>query len=164
MGARALVAASEGVCHIELASEDMGAYGVDIGANIATLLLRLSDALPPGVMLRTGMTNPPYILQHIDGVIEALQRPNVYAFMHIPVQSGSDAVLRAMLREYTVAQFSYLVDRLKAAIPGIFILTDIICGFPSESEADWAATMALVKKYRSPGIYSSRFFARRGTP
>merc|ERR1712066_185081 len=63
-----------------------------------------------------------------------------------------------------LAQFSYLVDRLKAAIPGIFILTDIICGFPSESEADWAATMALVKKYRFPGIYSSRFFARRGTP
>merc|ERR1712032_1315889 len=54
---RALQAAAEGVCQIELASEDMGAYGVDIGTDIVHLLFRLSDALPPGVMLRTGMTN-----------------------------------------------------------------------------------------------------------
>lgn len=162
--ARAQTAAMEGVRHIELASEDMGAYGMDIGANIADLLLKLSDSLPASVMIRTGMTNPPYMLQHIDGIIEALKRPNVYAFMHIPVQSGSDAVLMAMRREYTVAEFSYLVDRLKAAIPDIYILTDIICGFPTESEEDWASTMALVRKYKFPGIYSSRFFARAGTP
>mmetsp|Transcript_2227 Transcript_2227/g.3815 ORF Transcript_2227/g.3815 Transcript_2227/m.3815 type:complete len:556 (-) Transcript_2227:7-1674(-) len=162
--ARAKLAAEEGVRYIELASEDMGAYGVDIGTNIAELLLRLSDSLPPGVMLRTGMTNPPYMLQHIDGIIEALQRPNVFTFMHIPVQSGSDAVLHSMRREYTVAQFSHLVDRLQAAMPEIYILTDIICGFPAESEEDWQATMALVKKYRFPAIYSSRFFARTGTP
>lgn len=117
---RALQAAEEGVCQIELASEDMGAYGVDIGTNIAELLLQLSDALPQGVMLRTGMTNPPYILQHVDGVIEALQRPNVHAFMHIPVQSGSDRVLQAMRREYTCGDFTYLVDKLQAAIPGLF--------------------------------------------
>merc|ERR1711879_751152 len=60
--------------------------------------------------------------------------------------------------------FSYVVDRLRAAIPDIFILTDIICGFPYESEKDWEATMALVRKYEVPGIYSSRFFARKGTP
>merc|ERR1711976_333127 len=69
-----------------------------------------------------------------------------------------------MFREYTVADFSYLVDRLTEAIPDIYILTDIICGFPSESEEDWAKTIELVKKYRFPGIYSSRFFARTGTP
>merc|ERR1719156_164601 len=107
---RAAQAAAQGVCQIELASEDMGAYGLDIGTNIAELLLKLSDALPPGVMLRTGMTNPPYIMEHIDGVIEALKRPNVHTFMHIPVQSGSNQVLDAMKREYTVADFCYVVD------------------------------------------------------
>jgi len=161
--ARAMQAASEGVCHIELASEDMGAYGADIGTNIVELLLRLSDALPQGVMLRTGMTNPPYILQHIDGIIEALRRPNVHAFMHIPVQSGSDRVLQAMKREYTAGEFSYLVDRLKAAIPEIFLLTDIICGFPSESQEDWEETMALLRKYMFQGIHISQFYARPGT-
>jgi len=161
---RALQAVSEGVCQIELASEDMGAYGVDIGTDIVQLLLKLADALPPGVMLRTGMTNPPYILHHIDGIIEALKRPNVHAFMHIPVQSGSDNVLQAMRREYTVAEFSFLADRLREAIPDIFLLTDLICGFPAESEKDWEETMDLVRKYRFQGIHISQFYARPGTP
>ena len=160
---RALEAASEGVCQIELASEDMGAYGLDIGTNIADLLRQLSDALPPGVMLRTGMTNPPFIMQHIDEIIEVLKRPNVHAFMHIPVQSGSDQVLRAMRREYTVSDFSYLVDRLKE-VPDIFLLTDIICGFPTESEEDWQETMDLCRKYKFQGIHISQFYARPGTP
>merc|ERR1711879_80183 len=100
---------------------------------------------------------------HIDGIIEALRRPNVHAFMHIPVQSGSDRVLQAMKREYTVGEFSYLVDKLKAAIPDIFLLTDIICGFPSESQADWLETMALLRKYMFQGIHISQFYARPGT-
>jgi threonylcarbamoyladenosine tRNA methylthiotransferase CDKAL1 len=165
--ARARAVAAEGVRHVELASEDMGAYGVDIGTNIAELLLRLSDALLhdfPGVMIRTGMTNPPYIMQHLDGIIEALQRPNVYAFMHLPVQSGSNEVLTAMRREYTVEDFSYVVDRLTSAIPDIYIVTDIICGFPYESAEDWADTMTLVRKYKFAGVYCSRFFSRPGTP
>ena len=161
---RALQATSEGVCHIELASEDMGAYGVDIGSNIAELLLRLSDALPAGVMLRTGMTNPPYIMEHLDGVIEALKRPNVYSFMHIPVQSGSDAVLKAMKRKYTVKDFLHLVGRLREEIPDIYLLTDIICGFPTETEKDWKDTLELVRDCRFHGVYSSRYFARAGTP
>mmetsp|Transcript_123825 Transcript_123825/g.241068 ORF Transcript_123825/g.241068 Transcript_123825/m.241068 type:complete len:554 (+) Transcript_123825:98-1759(+) len=162
--ARARQAASDGVCQIELASEDMGAYGTDIGTNIAELLLRLSDALPPGMMMRTGMTNPPFILEHIDGVIEALKRPNVHSFMHIPVQSGSDNVLASMRREYTVSEFEYLADKLKAAVPNIFLLTDIICAFPAESEEDWQETMSLCRKYRFHGIHISQFYARPGTP
>eukprot|EP00435_Cladocopium_sp_Y103_P012392 s1020_g3.t1 len=162
--ARAKEAAAEGVCHIELASEDMGAYGVDIGSNIGELLLRLSDALPPQVMLRTGMTNPPYIMQHLDSVIEALQRPNVYSFMHVPVQSGSNAVLTHMKRKYTVEEFQHLVDRLRDAIPDIYLLTDVICGYPTETEEDWQMTLELVKRCNFHGVYSSRFFARAGTP
>jgi len=161
--ARAKQAARDGVCYIELASEDMGAYGADIGTNIAELLLRLSDALPPGVMLRTGMTNPPHVLRHVRGVLEALQRPNVFAFMHIPVQSGSDPVLRAMKRDYTVAEFCELADALREAVPDVFLLTDVICGFPTETEEDWAATMDLLRKYRFQGIYGSKFFSRPGT-
>merc|ERR1719411_1644143 len=142
----------EGVRHIELASEDMGAYGMDIGANIADLLLKLSDNLPASVMLRTGMTNPPYIMQHIDGIITALKRPNVHAFMHIPVQSGSDRVLQDMRREYTIAEFCHLADRLKEAVPEMFLLSDIIAGFPSESEEDWEHTMQLCRKYKFHGL------------
>merc|ERR1719277_2567606 len=110
------------------------------------------------------MTNPPFILHHIDGIIEALKRPNVHSFMHIPVQSGSDKVLNAMRREYTVAEFSYLADRLKASVPDMFLLTDIICGFPAESPADWEETMELARKYKFHGMHISQFYARPGTP
>lgn len=161
--ARAKSAAAEGVCQIELASEDMGAYGIDIGTDIVQLMKRLSDELPPGVMLRTGMTNPPFIMQHIDGIIEVLKRPNVHTFMHIPVQSGSDNVLLAMRREYTIAEFCHLCDSLKEAIPDMFLLSDIICGFPSESKEDWEATMELCRKYRFQGLHISQFYARPGT-
>jgi threonylcarbamoyladenosine tRNA methylthiotransferase CDKAL1 len=161
---RALEVVTEGVRMIELASEDMGAYGIDLGTNIVELLLKLSDRLPDGVMVRTGMTNPPYIRQHIDGMVDVLKRPNIFSFMHIPVQSGSDDVLRLMKREYTAEEFSFLVDRLRAAIPDIYLITDIICGFPAESDEDWEATMALARKYRFHGIYTSKFFARPGTP
>lgn len=162
--ARARQVAAEGVCQIELASEDMGAYGIDIGTNIVELLNAVCDALPPGVMLRTGMTNPPYIMQHIDGIIEVLKRPNVHAFMHIPVQSGSDSVLQEMRREYTIAEFCHLVDRMKEAIPDIFLLSDIIAGFPTESKEDWEETMKLVRKYRFQGLHISQFYARPNTP
>lgn len=114
-------------------------------------------------MLRTGMTNPPYIMQYVDQVIEALKRPNVHAFMHIPVQSGSDRVLQDMRREYTTAEFCHLADRLKEAVPEMFLLSDIIAGFPSESEEDWQATMALCRKYRFQGLHISQFYARPNT-
>jgi len=79
------------------------------------------------------------------------------------VQSGSDAVLHAMKRDYTVAEFSGLVDRLRSAVPDVFLLTDVICGFPTETDEDWAATMALLRKYKFQGIYGSKFFSRPGT-
>jgi tRNA A37 methylthiotransferase MiaB len=62
------------------------------------------DAVPDGAMLRVGMTNPPYILQHLAALLPLLRHPRCYAFMHVPVQSGSNAVLSTMRREYTVEQ------------------------------------------------------------
>jgi threonylcarbamoyladenosine tRNA methylthiotransferase CDKAL1 len=162
--ARAVQAASEGVTEVWLASEDTGAYGIDLGTNIASLMLRIADALPPKVMLKLGMTNPPYMLAHIEGVAEVLRRPNVFEFIHVPVQSGSDQVLRAMVREYTSADFRRLVDALKAAVPDILVATDLICGFPAESEEDHQASMDLVDDYKFPVLNISQFYPRPGTP
>merc|ERR1719336_2974727 len=69
-----------------------------------------------------------------------------------------------MRREYTAGEFTHLVERLKGAIPEMFLLTDIICGFPAESQEDWEATMELAKKHRFHGIHISQFYARPGTP
>lgn len=75
------------------------------------LMGTLLDELPDGRMLRVGMTNPPYMLEHLDAIVQLLRHPRCYAFLHIPVQSGSNAVLSAMNREYTIEQF-YQVYRV----------------------------------------------------
>jgi len=160
---RALQAVAEGASEVWLTSEDTGAYGLDIGSNIASLLSRVSSELPAGIMMKLGMTNPPYMLAHVDAVAEILQRPNVFAFMHVPVQSGSDSVLQAMVREYTSADFRRLVDTLRASLPDMTVATDIICGFPTESEDDHAASLELVRQCRFPVLNISQFYARPGT-
>lgn len=161
---RALQAVEEGVSEVWLTSEDTGAYGLDIGSNIAKLLQKVADALPEHVMLKLGMTNPPYMLAHIHAVAEVLKRPNVFEYLHVPVQSGSDAVLRAMVREYTRADFQHLVDGLRAEVPDIFIGTDVICGFPAEGHEDHEKSMDLVKEYRFPMLNISQFYPRPNTP
>ncbi|NXG83657.1 CDKAL methylthiotransferase, partial [Stercorarius parasiticus] len=154
----------EGVCEIWLTSEDTGAYGRDIGTDLPTLLWKLVEAIPEGAMLRLGMTNPPYILEHLEEMAKILNHPRVYAFLHIPVQSASDSVLMDMKREYCVADFKQVVDFLKEKVPGITIATDIICGFPGETDEDFQETMKLVEQYRFPSLFINQFYPRPGTP
>ena len=93
-----------------------------------------------------------------------LRHPRVYSFLHVPVQSGSDAVLRDMRREYTAADFAEVVETLRREVPGVTIATDIICGFPTETEDDFAETVALCDRYRFPSLFINQFFPRPGTP
>ncbi|XP_058831937.1 threonylcarbamoyladenosine tRNA methylthiotransferase isoform X2 [Topomyia yanbarensis] len=134
---------TEGVCEIWLTSEDTGTYGRDIGFSLPELLWKLIEVIPEGCMLRLGMTNPPYILEHLDEMAKILTHPKVYSFLHVPVQSGSDSVLADMKREYCREDFERIVDFLRSSVPGITIATDIICGFPTETETDFEDTMAL---------------------
>ena len=84
--------------------------------------------------------------------------------MHIPVQSGSNAVLEAMKREYTVEEFRHVCDTLLEAVPGMVIATDIICGFPGETDEQWKETMDLIEEYKFPEVHISQFYPRPGTP
>eukprot|EP01043_Picozoa_sp_COSAG02_P047934 COSAG02_NODE_4650_length_5132_cov_2.192690_1_plen_651_part_00 len=154
----------EGVREIWITSEDLGAYGRDIGTSLPEMLWQVVDLLPEGTMMRLGMTNPPYILEHRVEIAKILNHPRVYEFIHIPVQSGSNQVLSDMRRQYTVADFSLLVDHLRQHVPGMTIATDVICGFPTESDDDFAGTVALVEKYHFPVLYISQFYPRPGTP
>ena len=162
--ARAKQSFAEGVCEIWLTSEDTGAYGRDIGTNLPELLEQLVQVIPQGCRLRLGMTNPPYILDHLQEMAEILNHDRVYSFLHVPVQSGSDAVLRDMRREYSLADFERVVDYLTEHVPGITIITDIIAGFPTETAQDFQETMDLVEKYKFPSLFINQFFPRPGTP
>ncbi|KAF4522850.1 hypothetical protein B566_EDAN008169 [Ephemera danica] len=114
--------------------------------------------------LISGMTNPPYILEHLPEMAELLCHPRVYSFLHVPVQSGSDAVLADMKREYSRDDFEHVVTFLRERVPGINIATDIICGFPTETEADFAETIDLCSKFKFPSLFINQFFPRPGTP
>ncbi|EFN58477.1 hypothetical protein CHLNCDRAFT_19538, partial [Chlorella variabilis] len=162
----AAAAADPQVREIWLSSEDTGAYGRDIGTSLPALLRELVEVLPPDgrCMLRVGMTNPPFILEHLAEVGAILRDDRVFSYLHVPVQSGSDAVLTAMRREYSAAQFRRVCDTLLAAVPGLELATDIICGFPGETEEDHGATLALLDKYRFPHCHISQFYPRPGTP
>ena len=155
---------SEGVVEIWLTSEDTGTYGRDIGTNIVNLLWKIVKLLPDHVMLRLGMTNPPYIMEHKEEISKILNHPRVYAFLHIPVQSGSNKILEIMKREYTREEFIELVDYLTKHVKHIHIATDVICGFPYENDTDFQDTCELIKMYRFQTLNISQFYPRKGTP
>ncbi|XP_051577528.1 threonylcarbamoyladenosine tRNA methylthiotransferase-like [Myxocyprinus asiaticus] len=161
---RARQSFQEGVCEIWLTSEDTGAYGRDIGTDLPTLLWELVKEIPEGAMLRLGMTNPPYILEHLEEMAKILNHPRVYSFLHVPVQSASDSVLMDMKREYCCSDFKRVIDFLKQKVPGITIATDIICGFPGETDEDFEQTMELVRQYCFPSLFINQFYSRPGTP
>lgn len=154
---------------IWLTSEDTGAYGLDIGTNIAELLGAICNVLDQKeyknrVMIRFGMTNPPYILEHLEAISTFLNHDDVYAFLHIPVQSGSNSVLDAMKRKYHVEDFEKVCDHLLEHCPRIHLSTDFICGFPNEVEEDHKESMRILSKYRFPTLNISQFYPRPKTP
>ncbi|KAM9230173.1 LOW QUALITY PROTEIN: threonylcarbamoyladenosine tRNA methylthiotransferase-like [Dugong dugon] len=155
---------TKGVCEIWLTSEDTGAYGRDIGTNLPTLLWKLVELIPEGAMLRLGMTNPPYILEHLEEMAKMCNHPRVYAFLHIPVQSTSDTILMEMKREYCMAEFKRVVNFLKEKVPGITIATDITCGFPGDTDQDFQETVKLIEEYKFPSLFINQFYPRPGTP
>ncbi|KAI9009511.1 hypothetical protein BC832DRAFT_518528, partial [Gaertneriomyces semiglobifer] len=159
----------EGVKEIWLTSEDTGAYGHDIGVLLPDLLKQIVECMEAhptnsDAMLRIGMTNPPYILDHISAICDILKHPRVYAFLHVPVQSGSTKVLEEMRRMYSRSDFEYIADILLEQVPGVTVATDIICGYPTESTEDWAQTMSLIAQYKFPVVHISQFYPRPGTP
>ena len=109
------------------------------------------------------MTNPPYIKDHIKTICKALNHPNIFSFMHLPVQSGSNKVLDTMKRKYTIQEFEYVLNELIKHVPRIHITTDIICGFPTENEDDFKETLILLNKYKFPSLNISQFYPRPGT-
>ena len=110
------------------------------------------------------MTNPPYILDYLADIAEILNHPRVYAFLHVPVQAGSNSVLEDMQREYTNQDFCKVVDYLRQHVPDVTIATDIICGYPTETESDFEETLDLVRQYQFPSLFINQFFPRPGTP
>ncbi len=158
---RRLVAS--GSAEIQLTAQDTAAYGLDIGTNLAELLMKVND-VPGKFMIRVGMMNPDTVLPILDELIRAFQIPKVFKFIHIPVQSGSDRVLRSMHRRYSSGEFLHIVDAFRRSIEGLSIHTDVIAGFPGEAEEDFRQTLDLIKLLGPDKVNVTRFSRRPDTP
>lgn len=156
-------ALAEGVKEIWLTSQDTGCYGLDGNSSIIELLKELLS-LRGYFRIRLGMMNPNYALQYLEELKECYQHPKLFKFLHIPVQSGNDQVLRSMQRRYCAEAFAKVVREMRQAVPRITISTDIIVAFPGETARAFQDTLALVKQTHPEVINLSRYWARPGTP
>src|SRR5687768_10037666 len=158
---RALVA--EGVSEVTLLGQNVNSYGVQFGDRQAfSKLLRACGEIEG--LERVRFTSP-HPAEFTDDVIAAMaETPNVMPQLHMPLQSGSDRVLRAMRRSYRQAKYLGIIDRVRAAMPEAAITTDIIVGFPGETEEDFAQTLDVVRAARFAGAFTFQYSKRPGTP
>jgi tRNA-2-methylthio-N6-dimethylallyladenosine synthase len=162
--------ADQGVLEITLLGQNVNAYrgvmgsGAQTGAEIADLatLLEYIAEIPGIERLRYTTSHPKEMTPRLVAAHGAI--PKLAAHLHLPVQSGSDRVLAAMKRGYTVLEYKSTVRRLKAARPDLSLTSDFIVGFPGESDADFAQTMKLVQEVDFDGAFSFLYSARPGTP
>ena len=153
----------DGCKEIWLTSTDNGCYGKDFGSNIVELL-RLCCSIDSRFMLRLGMMNPMHLNSIAKDLIEVYEHnEKIFKFLHIPVQSGSDRVLRKMKRGHSAKTYREIVKAFRSQIPEITIATDIIVGFPSETEGDFQKTLELINDTQPDIVNSSKFSARPNT-
>lgn len=155
-------AVNDGVKEIRLTGEDSGCYGMDIGTNLAALIRALCS-IEGDFKIRVGMANPNWVVRIIDDLLDAMDHPKVYKFLHLPLQAGNNKVLKEMRRQYDVEEYLTCVQKAKAKFPTMTIATDIICGFPGETAQEFDETLELVRKTRPEVVNISRFYARDGT-
>ena len=152
-----------GVKEFWLTSQDTACYGKDIGTSLADLLGRVCE-FEGNFFVRLGMMNPEHVLAMLDDLIEAYKNEKVFKFLHLPVQSGDNTVLKLMNRHYTVDDFKRIVLAFREEIPQLTLSTDVICGFPGESREAFELTKKLVAEVQPDVVNVSKFFSRPRTP
>lgn len=153
---------ADGCKEVWLTSTDNGCYGFDIGTDLPNLIKTVSD-IPKKFKVRVGMMNPMYMPRIKENLIESFDDEKIYKFLHIPVQSGSDKVLHDMKRGHTSETYRDVVKKIRERFEDFTISTDIIVGFPTESNKDFENTIELLKETRPDVVNLSRYSARPGT-
>ncbi len=155
-------ALGEGTKEILVTSQDTAAYGMDGNDRLPDLLKAICD-LPGDFRVRVGMMNPDNLSEILDGTVEAYRHPKVYRFLHLPVQSGSDRVIGEMGRAYSSQAYMDMVGRMRSSLPDLTLSTDVITGFPGETEDDHRMTVGMMERLRPNIINVTRFSRRPGT-
>ncbi len=158
---RALVA--EGVREVTLIGQNVNSYGLKVAGEKTFAQLLYAVAAVPGLERIRYTTSHPRDMG--PDVVQAYRDlPQLTSQLHLPVQSGSDRVLRRMKRLYTRDQYTRIIEAMRAARPDLGLSTDVIVGFPGETDEDFAATMSLLEELRFDSSFSFKYSARPGTP
>jgi MiaB-like tRNA modifying enzyme len=157
-------AVAKGAVEVELTAQDTAAYGLDLGGKVRLpdLVEKVAE-IEGNFMVRVGMMTPEQAMSIVDGLVEALNMEKVYKFVHLPVQSGSDKVLKLMNRKYTIDEYKRLVKELRSKVPGLSVATDIIVGHPGEDEEDFQQTLDLMRELRFERIHLAMYSIRPNT-
>ena len=153
---------NKGYLEITLLGQNVNAYGKDLnlGYDFATLLEEVAKIGIPRIRF---VTSHPW--NFTDKMIDVIAKyDNVMPYVHLPIQSGSDEILKKMNRKYTIDEYKKLFDEIKSKVKNVSITTDIIVGFPNESDEDFQKTLDIVNYCKYDGAYTFIFSPRDGTP
>ena len=153
---------SEGCSEVWLTSTDNGCYGFDINSDLPELINSVVE-IPDKFFVRVGMMNPMYMPRIRDNLLKSFDSSKVFKFLHVPVQSGSDKVLNDMKRGHTASTFRDVVNQFREKFGKFTISTDVIVGFPTETEEDFEMTMNLLRETKPDIVNLSRYSQRPGT-
>ncbi|MCK4996369.1 MAG: tRNA (N(6)-L-threonylcarbamoyladenosine(37)-C(2))-methylthiotransferase, partial [Thermoplasmatales archaeon] len=155
-------AVKHGCKEIQLTAQDTSSYGLDFESSLGELLTNVSQ-IKGEYRIRVGMMNPYTVLKNIDSIIEGFDDQKIYKFLHIPVQSGDNAILKKMNRKYSVEEFLEIIKKFRDKYPDITISTDAIVGFPTETKQQFQHTIDLLKTVKPDITNITRFSARPHT-
>jgi threonylcarbamoyladenosine tRNA methylthiotransferase CDKAL1 len=150
---------SEGCKEIFITAQDTASYGKGEGENLPTLLREISS-ISGKFQVRVGMMNPLHAKEILASLLDSYSSEKVFKFLHLPVQSGSDEILKSMRRGYGVGDFLEIIGKFRENFKEISVLTDIIVGYPGETEKDFDSTMRLVKQASPDAVFISKFGPR----
>jgi threonylcarbamoyladenosine tRNA methylthiotransferase CDKAL1 len=156
-------AVKDGCSEIWVTSQDNSCYGFDKGGTLPELLGSISK-IDGKFRVRVGMMNPKNVKRILPELIESYKSEKIYKFLHLPIQSGSDDVLESMNRGYRVEEFKKIVSRFREAFPGLHLWTDVIVGFPGETDSDFQATVELMKEIKPDYVNISKYGTRDHAP
>ena len=153
----------DGCLEIQLTGQDCACYGFDIGTNLAELTQRILTHVNGNYRIRLGMGNPRHVLGYQEALLDCFTDDRIYKFIHIPVQSGSENVLKAMNRRHTARDYAILAHAFTERFSKFTLSTDLIVGYPGETAEDFNDTLKLLKETRPTVCNITRFVARPGT-
>jgi threonylcarbamoyladenosine tRNA methylthiotransferase CDKAL1 len=151
-----------GVREFWITSQDTACYGRDMNLNLAELLRAVCD-VEGDFRVRVGMMTPNMAMDILNDLIEVFKSEKVFKFIHLPVQSGDDQILERMRRFYSVEDFKRIADAFTSNFPDVTLATDVICGFPGESQEAFEKTLQLIGEVKPDVVNVSKFFARPAT-